>query len=120
MSRMQTNGKSEGATTADLNAQIETLRGEIGALAETLASVGAAKVQETKSTAKVAVEDAAAYASLHAEELRKRGAEAADFTAAKAQDAQAQVFDFMKNQPATAIGIAAGAGFLIGMMSKRR
>jgi len=113
MARAQTNGHAKEQSVSDLTAQIDALREELGALTQSFAQESVQKAQAAKSTVKSAAEDTVAYASLHAEDLRNRGVDAA-------QDAQAQALDFMKKQPATAIGIAAGAGFLIGFLSSRR
>jgi ElaB/YqjD/DUF883 family membrane-anchored ribosome-binding protein len=75
----------------DLASQIDTLKNDLAKLTHSLSDYGVAKTEAAAATAR----DKATEAQLHAEE-------------------------FVRTQPATSIGIAAGLGFLIGMMTARR
>ncbi|MFT6676714.1 MAG: ElaB/YqjD/DUF883 family membrane-anchored ribosome-binding protein [Sulfitobacter sp.] len=109
MARASTNGSAKEMTVADLNDQIETLRNDLSTLTGSIAELGKAKKSQ--------LGDAAAH---QVEIARQKGLDAADALGHRAKDAQHQAEDFVKTQPATALGIAAGVGFLVGMMSSRR
>lgn len=113
MAQARTNGQAKTPSVSDLTKQIETLRAELETLATDAADVGQSKIAAAKQSATAMAEDAAAYAQLQAEDIANRSAKAA-------HDAQMRTVEFMKTQPATAIGIAAGVGFLVGFLSKRR
>ena len=82
---------TKNPTVDDLSAQIQILRDDIASLTSTMGDYGKAKAQEARSTA----QDAAAEAQMRAEE-------------------------FVRSQPTTALGIAAGIGFLFGLVTARR
>ncbi|MBZ8118931.1 DUF883 family protein [Roseovarius sp. LXJ103] len=109
MARAQTNSSKNDTTPADLTDQIETLRNDLSMLTETIADMGKAKGE--------ALSDAAARKAARAQE---KGADAVEYATERAQAAQSQANAFVHNQPAAALGIAAGLGFLIGMISTRR
>lgn len=98
------NAKSKTAdmSAEDLSDQIETLRNDLSALTQTIADIGKAKGEETVATAKAKMSEAREKASDTAEHARVRAE------------------DFMQTQPATALGIAAGIGFLIGFLGSRK
>ena len=89
-------------TINDLSDQIAILKSDIASLTGTLSEYGKAKTTQAAQTAKDAAADAVTEARV------------------KALDAQAQAEDFIRTQPATALGIAAGVGFLVGMITSRR
>ncbi|GFE66110.1 DUF883 family protein [Litoreibacter roseus] len=110
MARAQTgNGKMAEPTTEDLAAQIELLKTDISNLTSTLGEYGKAKADTLADAARGKVDDAA-----------QKGKEHADALKAHADDLQKQTHAFVLNQPTTALGIAAGVGFLLGFMSSRR
>ncbi len=78
-------------TVDDLAAQIDTLKSDLSKLTHTLADFGVAKTEAATASAKM-----------------------------KATEAQLQAEDFVRTQPATSIGLAAGLGFLVGMIASRR
>ena len=86
----------------DLSAQIDILKNDLSNLTQALSDYGISKTGEATRAAK----DAAAQMSAAS---RK-----------KAYEAQAQAEEFVHTQPATALGIAAGVGFLIGMITARK
>jgi len=93
----------------DLSAQIETLRKDLGELTQTIQGMGAASVKEAASTAKEKVDG-----------IRDTAADQAETARLHAMELQDQAGDFVRNQPATAMGIAAGLGFLVGFLSSRK
>lgn len=86
----------------DLSAQIDILKKDIAALTSTMGEFGRAKIDEAQKTAKDTLSDATTAGRL------------------KALDAQAQAEEFMRTQPTAALGIAAGIGFLVGLVTARR
>ena len=94
-------GKKD-VTIEDLSAQIETLKNDIATLTGSLSNYGKATTEEAKQKAKETISD-----------LGAAGRE-------KAHDAQSQAEEFIRTQPATALGIATGIGFLIGLLMSRR
>ncbi|MEW9918007.1 YqjD family protein [Marimonas sp. MJW-29] len=86
----------------DLSAQIDILKADIASLTDALGTYTKAKGAE-----------ASEYAKTKARETARAGRE-------KAVEAQLHAEDFVRNQPATALGIAAGVGFLVGMFTARR
>ena len=100
MATTTTNGTAP--TVADLSKQIDTLRRDLTDLTGTIADLGRSKSAELSDAA------------------RQKGVETAEYLGRRARDAQDQANQFVVNQPATALGLAAGAGFLIGYLSSRR
>lgn len=96
-------------TVHDLSAQLDALKADIGTITSTLSDMGRAKGEEIGNQAKSAAKAA-----------QRKGEEAAEYATGKAHDAHDAANDFVRSQPATALGIAAGIGFLVGMMSSRR
>lgn len=97
------------ATSADLADQIETLRNDLSMLTNTIAEIGIAKG-----------EDAVTAAKSKAADVKATAADSAETARLQAMELQGQANDFIKNQPVTALGIAAGIGFLIGFMGSRK
>tara|TARA_R110002072_G_scaffold1309_11_gene10711 strand:- start:329 stop:649 length:321 start_codon:yes stop_codon:yes gene_type:complete len=89
-------------TVDDLSEQIAVLKSDIAALTNTLGAYGKAKTTEATETAKDTVDDLAAAGRV------------------KAIETQKQAEEFIRTQPATALGIAAGVGFLVGLITARR
>ena len=101
-STIPANGKSSDISVDDLSKQIATLRKDMSALTSSVAEYGRAKTDELKTGAMV------------------KGSEALDEVTARARDAQAQANQFVTTQPGLALGLAAGAGFLVGLLTTRR
>ncbi|MEX3316103.1 YqjD family protein [Sulfitobacter sp. PS-8MA] len=89
-------------TVEDLSDQITVLKKDIATLTETLGDYGKAKSDEMRDTARTAAQDLSDAGRL------------------KAMDAQKQAEEFLQSQPGTALGIAAGLGFLVGIVTARR
>lgn len=93
---------AQTVTVDDLSEQIATLKSDIATLTSTMGDLGKAKTHEATQSAKDTV-DHLATAS------RER-----------ALDAQKQAEEFVRTQPSTALGLAAGIGFLAGLIMARR
>lgn len=111
MARTQkgTNGSVTAPTAEDLGQQLETLRADIAALTDSLGEMAKAQGQEVKIAAKDQLDKARAKGSEHIADLN-----------AQAEHLGAQAGEFVHKQPAVALGVAAGVGFLVGMMSAQR
>lgn len=96
------NGSSKNISVEDLSAQIDVLKNDLSSLTQALSDYGVAKSQDAKRAAQQTAAD-----------LQAAGRDTA-------QKAQAQAEEFVHNQPATSLGLAAGLGFLVGMMTARR
>jgi len=94
--------KMDNATVEDLSEQIAILKDDIAALTSTMTDVGRAKASTAVETAKTAAAD-----------LSEAGR-------SKAVETQEKAEEFVRTQPTTALGIAAGVGFLVGMITARR
>ncbi|NNK15922.1 MAG: DUF883 family protein [Sulfitobacter sp.] len=86
----------------DLSNQIEILKSDISSLTDTLGEFAKAKSAEVGETAKV------------------KAQKVADAGREKALEAQLHAEDFVRTQPAAALGLAAGLGFLVGIITSRR
>lgn len=96
------NGTHENISVQDLSEQLEILKNDIAGLSTTLGEYTRAKGHEATATAKAKAHD-----------LAEGGRE-------KALEAQMQAEEFVRTQPASALGIAAGLGFLVGVFTARR
>ena len=91
--------KDEAAPTVeDLNSRIAELQAEIAALSADLKERGAE----------------------FAADLKARGEQAAGEAKARAQHALSDAETAMRQNPATAMAVAAGVGFLVGLLLNRR
>ncbi len=93
---------TKDATIEDLSTQIAILKDDIAALTGTVSEYGMAKGRSAADQAKSAANDMAQSGR------------------AKAAEAQETAEEFIRTQPATALGIAAGVGFLVGLVTARR
>jgi len=93
---------AKNVSVEDLSAQMDILKNDLATLTKTLSDYGVSKSA-----------DASRHVRETASELQAAGRE-------KAYQAQAQAEEFVHNQPATSLGLAAGLGFLVGMMTARR
>lgn len=106
---LKTNGKEADEALSEMSAQIESLKNDIAGLTSAMGDYG--KAQSRILGAK---------ASNAADTVRERSKTEAERLALQAQELQEQANDFVARQPGTALGIAAGVGFLVGMWSSRR
>ncbi|NCO20752.1 MAG: DUF883 domain-containing protein [Rhodobacterales bacterium] len=96
-------------TIEDLSEQLEALKADIATLTHTIGDIGRSKGEEVAGT------------------LRGQAEAARDAGAAQIADVQRQLVsgahdaeDYVRRNPATALGIAAGVGVLVGLISARR
>ena len=105
----QRNGKDNTPSQEELIAQIDTIKSDIGALTKLMADYAGAKEEEIETRLKDTADKAKAQGRLAADEAK---AQAAAFGA--------QANRFVTEKPGMALGIAAGLGFLVGMLGARR
>ncbi len=103
-----TNGTTTTVSVDDLSKQLDQLRADLGELTKTVGTYSKEQGQAAGNRART-----------EAERIRARGE-------ATAQDVQRQVEeltetagDRVREQPLMAVGLAAGVGFLVGMLSRR-
>lgn len=94
--------KDGDVTVEDLSKQLQVLKDDIASLTSTVGAYSQNKAAEVRDTAQL------------------KASELSGAAQARAKETQKQAEDFIRTQPATAIGIAAGAGFLIGLLTARR
>jgi ElaB/YqjD/DUF883 family membrane-anchored ribosome-binding protein len=94
--------KAKEISIDDLSSQIELLKKDIASLTSTIGELGKSKSAQAQAQAKKKVED-----------LTESGRE-------KVMETQIQAEEFIRTQPGTALGIAAGIGFLVGLVTARR
>ncbi|WP_417242931.1 DUF883 family protein [Celeribacter sp.] len=100
---------TKDVTTQDLQAQIITLKEDIHALTQTLGESAKSNGQAVKDSAHIAFDAAKAKGAEQAEAIQKH-----------AQATYHQVEDKVRDNPSTSVGIAAGLGFLVGLVAARR
>nr|WP_319250013.1 DUF883 domain-containing protein [uncultured Celeribacter sp.] len=105
----RTTAAQTDVTTADLQAQIATLKEDISALTKTMADYGTAQGKAARTQAQEALEEA-----------RAKGAEQAAALQKTAVESYGQVEDKVRENPSASVGIAAGIGFLVGLVAARR
>jgi ElaB/YqjD/DUF883 family membrane-anchored ribosome-binding protein len=94
---------------SDVADQMAQLRADISILTSTVTEMAKVKGVEVSQATKDQLEAAKATAATHAQ--------AAKDQAGLLQD---QANDFVRTQPATAVGMAAAVGFVIGMLMSRK
>jgi ElaB/YqjD/DUF883 family membrane-anchored ribosome-binding protein len=94
--------KATEVTVEDLSAQVSVLKNDIATLTNTLTEYGKERGDSLRRQARDTASD-----------LSSAGV-------ARAKDAQAQAEDFVRTQPTAALGIAAGVGFIVGLLTVRR
>lgn len=93
----------------DVSKQMAVLRDDIASLAATVAEYGKTQGDIIKASA-----------TSKANDMAETGTAAADALKEKASKTYTDAEDAVRANPGAAIGIAAGVGFLVGMMSARR
>lgn len=94
---------------AELAAQIDELRADVKALAETLGRIAGEEAQALKERAHLA-----------AERLKEDGRQRIHDADAALHQAADSMTEAVRRQPAAAIGLAAAAGFLVGLLVGRK
>lgn len=105
----QTQSGPEEPSTEDLAKQVEALRADLSNIAETLKALGLAQGEAV-------AEDLRA----RAEELRRKGEAQYDHLHARAEGLAEDADRLVREKPAMAMGIAAGFGFLVGLLMSRK
>ncbi len=96
------NAVNSEASIHEVSEQIKILQRDLAALTSTMGDYTAAKTAQVRDTAK------------------EKASELASASRDKALETQMHAEEFVRTQPATALGIAAGVGFLVGMFTARR
>jgi len=93
----------------ELSEQIATLRNDLGAITETLKNAGVHSRDAAVNNARQTAAD-----------LQARGQDGLRHAQSSAEEMGAQAAQTVRNQPAAAVGLAVGVGFLLGFMSGRK
>lgn len=96
-------------TTEDLAAQVEALKADIAALTHSLGDYGRTQGAHLAETARESAKSARSSGEAELEHLRS-----------KVNDLSRQAEDFVAHKPGVALGVAAGLGFLAGLVLSRR
>lgn len=92
----------------DVTEQLETLRADMSKLMSSVAALGRAKSDEVASTVRAKSSEMASAVSDTADNLRRRGENAFD-----------QAAELTRARPGEALALAAGIGFLAGLLVRR-
>lgn len=103
------NGSAATASADDVRNQIAALQADVAQLTKTVGDYGRARGDEAK-----------AAATKKAEELRLRADHLRHEAETQLKTGYAQAETAVRDNPAAAVGIAAGLGFLVGLLSARR
>ena len=109
MARKLAEVSTSKASADDVADQIATLRNDVSDLTRLIGELGKAKGGDLSDAAKAKVD-----------EIRDSAKTQAAAVSDQAAALQGQANDFVKHQPAAALGIAAGLGFLVGFMGNRK
>lgn len=96
------------ASENDLQQQLEQIRKDVAALAETIASLAAGKAEDVKAQAYKAGNDAAEASAQVLDAAR-------DHVCAVQSDLEERI----RAKPLKALGIAAGLGFVLALLTRR-
>ncbi|MBW4706938.1 DUF883 family protein [Roseobacter sp. YSTF-M11] len=117
MAQARTNGKTD---VTDVTAQIDTIKDDIAALTALMSEMAKDKKDEAKSRAAHTASALKSSASETAEAAQTKAFETGEKLRSEAEMAYLKAEESVRQQPAMAVGIAAGLGFLVGMMTARR
>ncbi|WP_299968530.1 DUF883 domain-containing protein [uncultured Roseobacter sp.] len=117
MAQARTNGKTE---LTDVTAQIDTIKQDIAALTNLMADLAKDKTDEAKKRAAGSVKDMSASAEAAAKTAQAKASDTAHQIRNEAEMAYLKAEDTVRQQPAMSVGIAAGVGFLVGLLAARR
>lgn len=109
MAQSKSAAKVSESEAQQLSNQINSLKTDIAAISQTLVEMGSARRDAVVSDASEKVAH-----------LRDRGEKTLQDAQASVEDLTQQATDAVRNQPATAVGIAVGVGFLLGFLSGRK
>lgn len=111
-----TNGAAQTAKSAKPQASADDVRDQLAALQADVAEL----TKTVTSYGKARGEEARASVSQTAAELRQRADTLRSDAEAQLRQGYAQAETAVRDNPAAAVGIAAGIGFVLGLMSSRR
>lgn len=100
---------SKEPTVDDLGKQIDTLKADIAKLTGLMSEFGSAKATEAREMARN-----------KARELRSEGERYAEEAGRVVHENAEAALDAVRRQPATAIAMSVGIGFLIGLVASSR
>lgn len=96
------------AAAEDFQEQIEVLRAEVAKLAEQIARSGDVSLGAMRKAAAAGVD-----------QLKAQGEAAVEGLRSNAHDLEGQLAAAVREKPVTALALAAGAGFLFALLSRR-
>jgi len=111
------NGKADAS---DVSAQIDTIKSDIATLTALIGDMASAKKDEAQDAAKSTAAKLKQSAADQATMAQVRAMEMGEAVRDGAKDSYAQTEAAIRQQPAMAVGIAAGIGFLVGLLATRR
>lgn len=117
MAQARTNGTTD---VMDVSKQIDTIREDISTLNTLIAELAKDKSEVAKTHAAKAAADLKSSAADQVDAVQARAIAASEKMRKDAEGAYHQAEDAVRQQPALAVGIAAGLGFLAGLMATRR
>lgn len=109
MAQSKSAAKVSNAEVEQLTDQIDALKSDIVTISKTLTEMGAARRDAIASGASEKVA-----------QLRSTGEKHLKDAQIKAEDMASQTADAVRRQPAAAVGIAVGVGFILGFLSGRK
>jgi ElaB/YqjD/DUF883 family membrane-anchored ribosome-binding protein len=111
MAQAQAKAANEAAkdNVEQLSEQMAVLRNDIAAISKSLADLGVASKDAAIENAKV-----------KAAELRASGEKHLSAAQDRAEELGQQAADAVRQQPAAAVGLAVGVGFLLGFITGRK
>lgn len=115
-----TNGKAAEADLVALQKQIASLKEDLSNITATLGDYGKHQSLSTLDSAKAQAETMRAQTLAKLEALTAQAATQLEAMRAQAGNVATQADTFVKERPATAVGIAAGIGFALGLLTARR
>ena len=107
-------------TPKDLEKQLETLRADMAQLTEALGDMTRIEADEVADTARSVVDKARAGVAEEYDKVRATVAREYDRACAQGRDVVDHADAMIREKPAVAMGVAAGAGLLIGLMMSRK
>jgi len=109
MARSASTNGAASTSADDVRDQIAALQADMAQLTKTVGDYGKSRGEEAR-----------AVANAKAAELRTRADEARTAAEAQLKSGYAQAETAVRDNPAAAVGIAAGVGFVLGLLSTRR
>lgn len=106
--------------THDLVRQIDTIRSDIANLAKTLKSVAGEQTEQTQEKLLAATRRLSQESQRIADDLKVSGQAAVDYGTERLMEGYGQLEETVRKHPTTALLIAVGLGYVVGLMSRRR